>query len=325
MLPVKEKKTIKPLAKFQKSVVCLHKNTVIIVCGPTAVGKTSFAIELAKNLQTDIISSDSRQCYKELTIGVAKPLPAELSAVHHYFINSHSITDEVNAAVFEQYALKAAASIFLSRNVAVMVGGTGLYIKAFCEGLDNIPAIDPAIRKKIAGEYAAHGLGYLQQELSEKDPDFWAFAEQQNPQRLMRSLEVLLSTGQSITTFRSGTSIKRPFNIIKIGLELPREQLYQQINERVDLMIKEGLVDEVKALQPYSHLNALQTVGYSEIFDFMDGKIKLVEAIANIKTSSRRYAKRQMTWFKKDAGIQWFHPNSSVEDVIKEFNLINIM
>ncbi len=295
----------------------MHKNTVIIVCGPTAVGKTSFAIELARALQTDIISSDSRQCYSELNIGVAKPTIAALQSIHHHFINSHSITDEVNAAVYEQYALKAALTIFLSNNVAVMVGGTGLYIKAFCQGLDNIPTIDPAIRKQIAENYAQFGLEYLQHELSAKDPEFWAFAEQQNPQRLMRALEVLRSTGQSITYFRNGVQAERPFNIIKIGLELPREQLYQRINERVDVMIQQGLVDEVKLLQSKQHLNALQTVGYSEIFDFLKGKIDLNEAIANIKTNTRHYAKRQMTWFKKDPGIHWFHPEKAIEVVLK--------
>ncbi len=287
------------------------------MCGPTAVGKTSFAIDLARSLQTDIISSDSRQCYKELNIGVAKPTIAELQSVHHHFINSHSITDEVNAAVYEQYALNAASTIFLSKNVAVMVGGTGLYIKAFCQGLDNIPTIDPAIRKLIVQKYAQFGLEYLQHELSAKDPEFWDVAEQQNPQRLMRALEVLLSTGQSISAFRSSIQIERPFSIIKIGLELPREQLYQRINERVDVMIQQGLVDEVKSLHAHKYLNALQTVGYSEIFDFLKGKIDLNEAIANIKTNTRHYAKRQMTWFKKDAGIHWFNPENAIEDVIK--------
>ncbi len=303
----------------------MHKNTVIIVCGPTAVGKTSFAIELAKTLQTDIISSDSRQCFSELNIGVAKPTIAELQAVHHYFINSHSITDDLNAVVFEQYALNAASTIFLSNSVVVLVGGTGLYIKAFCQGLDNIPTIDPAIRKQIAENYAQHGMEYLQFELSMKDPDFWAVAEQQNPQRLMRALEVLLSTGQSIIAFRSGIQHERPFNIIKIGLELPREQLYQRINERVDVMIQQGLVDEVKSLHGHKHLNALQTVGYSEIFDYLDDKIRLDEAIAHIKTNTRHYAKRQMTWFKKDNDIQWLHPESAIEVVLRRLGLISKM
>jgi tRNA dimethylallyltransferase len=283
--------------------------TVIVICGPTAVGKTSFAIQLAEELNTEIISADSRQCYKELNIGVAKPSMEELQCVHHYFINSHSIHDDVNAGVFEEYALNAAHTIFRSHRTAVMVGGTGLYIKAFCEGIDEIPAIDKSIRQQVIDLYEAHGIKYLQNELAQKDAQFWKTAEQQNPQRLMRALEVLLSTGKSIRTFQKGKQEERPFNIIKIGLELPREQLYNQINMRVDQMIEQGLLEEVKTLLPDKNLNALQTVGYREIFGYLDGKINLGQAIDNIKTNTRHYAKRQLTWFKKDAAIEWVNPH----------------
>jgi tRNA dimethylallyltransferase len=283
--------------------------TVIVICGPTAVGKTSFAIQLAEELNTEIISADSRQCYKELNIGVAKPSMEELQCVHHYFINSHSIHDDVNAGVFEEYALNAANTIFRSHRTAVMVGGTGLYIKAFCEGIDEIPAIDKSIRQQVIDLYEAHGIKYLQNELAQKDAQFWKTAEQQNPQRLMRALEVLLSTGKSIRTFQKGKQEERPFNIIKIGLELPREQLYNQINMRVDHMIEQGLLEEVKTLLPDKNLNALQTVGYREIFGYLDGKINLGQAIDNIKTNTRHYAKRQLTWFKKDAAIEWVNPH----------------
>jgi tRNA dimethylallyltransferase len=283
--------------------------TVIVICGPTAVGKTSFAIQLAEELNTEIISADSRQCYKELNIGVAKPSMEELQCVHHYFINSHSIHDDVNAGVFEEYALNAAHTIFRSHRTAVMVGGTGLYIKAFCEGIDEIPAIDKSIRQQVIDLYEAHGIKYLQNELAQKDAQFWKTAEQQNPQRLMRALEVLLSTGKSIRTFQKGKQEERPFNIIKIGLELPREQLYNQINMRVDHMIEQGLLEEVKTLLPDKNLNALQTVGYREIFGYLDGKINLGQAIDNIKTNTRHYAKRQLTWFKKDAAIEWVNPH----------------
>jgi tRNA dimethylallyltransferase len=281
----------------------LHK-TVIVICGPTAVGKTSFSIQLAHDLNTEIISADSRQCYKELNVGVAKPSIEELQSVHHYFINSHSIDDDVNAGVFEQYALDAANTIFENHTTAVMVGGTGLYIKAFCEGIDEIPAIDKSIRQQVVDLYEAHGIEYLQNELARKDAEFWKTAEQQNPQRLMRALEVLLSTGKSIRTFQKGKQEERPFNIIKIGLELPREQLYNQINMRVDEMMEQGLLDEVKSLAAYKNINALQTVGYREIFEYLDGKINLARAIDNIKTN-----KRQLTWFKKDAAIQWVNPH----------------
>jgi tRNA dimethylallyltransferase len=292
---------------FQLSLTKEH--TVIVISGPTAVGKTSFAIELAQHLSTEIISADSRQCYRELNIGVAKPLVEELKSVHHYFINSHSIHDDVNAGVFEQYALNAANTIFKSQGTAVMVGGTGLYIKAFCEGIDEIPAIDKSIRQQVIDSYEAYGIEYLQNELAQKDPEFWKTAEQQNPQRLMRALEVLLSTGKSIRTFQKGKQEERPFNIIKIGLELPREQLYNQINTRVDQMIEEGLLGEVKSLTAYKDLNALQTVGYKEIFEYLDGKVDLQRAINNIKTNTRHYAKRQLTWFKKDLNINWINPS----------------
>jgi tRNA dimethylallyltransferase len=285
------------------------EHTLIVICGPTAVGKTSFAIALAEELKTEIISADSRQCYKELNIGVAKPSIEELQSVHHYFINSHSIHDDVNAGVFEQYALTAANNIFENHTTAVMVGGTGLYIKAFCQGIDEIPAIDKSIRQQVIQLYEANGIEYLQNELAQKDREFWKTAEQQNPQRLMRALEVLLSTGKSIRTFQKGKQEERPFNTIKIALELPREQLYNQIDIRVDQMIEQGLLDEVKSLVAYKNINALQTVGYREIFEYLDGTINLAQAIDNIKTNTRHYAKRQLTWFKKDAAIQWVNPH----------------
>ena len=286
------------------------ENTVVIICGPTAVGKTSFAIRLAQQLDTEIISADSRQCYKELNIGVAKPSVQELQSIHHYFINSHSIHDEVNAAVFKQYALDAVHHIFTKNKVAVMVGGTGLYIKAFCEGLDEIPRIEEAVRHQVTEAYEKHGIEYLQQQLAEKDPVFWQRAEQQNPQRLMRALEVLLSTGKSITTFQTGEKEQRDFNICKIGLQLPREQLYSQVDSRVDSMIESGLVEEVETLQPYQNLNALQTVGYKEIFDHLENKMTLPEAIDKIKLNTRHYAKRQLTWFRKDEDIKWVDANT---------------
>jgi len=291
--------------------------TVIVIVGPTAVGKTSFAIEAAKILNTEIISADSRQCYSELNIGVAKPSASELQQVKHHFINSHSVQEDVNAIVFEQYALMAANEIFQTNNVAVMVGGTGLYVKAFCEGLDDIPAADENIRKHIIAQFEEKGLAWLQKEVSEKDPLFWATAEQQNPQRLIRALEVKESTGESITQFRIGKKQKRPFNIIRIGLELPREELYNRINKRVNAMIETGLADEVKSLLPYKHLNALQTVGYKELFDYFDGKISLPQAIEGIKKNSRHYAKRQLTWFKKDSSINWFSPHHPVKEVLE--------
>lgn len=280
-------------------------HTVIIIAGSTAVGKTAWAVAMAKQYGTSIISADSRQCYRELNIGVARPSMEELEAVRHYFIASHSIQDEVNAGTFEQYALTATDELFQQNNVVVMVGGTGLYIKTFCEGMDEMPAVEPATRKRIIASYEQYGIAWLQEQVRQKDPAFWQVAEQQNPQRLMRALEIVDTTGKSITAFRSRTKIERPFRIVKIGLELPREKLYERIDSRVDQMMTAGLLQEAAGVYPYKHLNALQTVGYKELFDYMDGHYSLDEAIAKIKQNTRHYAKRQMTWFKKDMSINW--------------------
>ena len=285
--------------------------TVIIIGGPTAAGKTAVAIELARHWKTEIISADSRQCFKELNIGVARPSDEELRTVKHHFVASHSIQQEINAGGFEEYALEKVNGLFQNHDVVVMVGGTGLYIKAFCEGLDEIPTVKPGIRAGIMMQFKEKGLTWLKEEIKLKDPEFYKTGEIQNPQRLMRALEVIESTGRSVLYFRKGKKRERDFNIVKIGLELPKEQLHDNINARVDRMIKMGLVEEVKKLQANKHLNALQTVGYSEIFDHLDGKISLEEAIDAIKINTRHYAKRQMTWFRKDPEIKWFHPSET--------------
>jgi tRNA dimethylallyltransferase len=283
----------------------VQKKTCIIIVGPTAVGKTGIAIKLAQHFSTQIISADSRQCYKELGIGVAKPSAEELQTVKHYFINSHSIRDEVNAAVFEQYALQKANDIFVNNDIAVMVGGTGLYVKAFCDGIDLLPTIAPEIREKIINGFDTNGLEWLQKKVEENDPKYFAAGEIKNPQRLMRALEVKLSTGKSILDFQTKQKKERDFNIIKIGLELPKEQLYQNINARVDIMVQQGLIAEAKELLPYQNLNALQTVGYKELFEHFNGDISLEQAVEKIKLNTRHYAKRQMTWFKKDEEVKW--------------------
>jgi tRNA dimethylallyltransferase len=285
--------------------------TVIVVVGPTAVGKTAFAIALAQHFNTQIISADSRQCYHELNIGVAKPTTQELAAAKHYFIGTHSINEEVNAGVFEKYALDAADQIFKTSATAVMVGGTGLYIKSFCEGIDLIPAIDVAIRNRMITDYEANGLEWLQKEVADKDPIYWESThEKNNPQRLMRALEIVVATGKSITSFQSAQKVTRPFNILKIGLSMPREILNGRIHERVDAMMQDGLLEEVKGLLPMAHLNALQTVGYQEIFAHLRGEISLQDAVLQIKQHTRQYAKRQMTWFTKDAAVNWLELES---------------
>jgi tRNA dimethylallyltransferase len=272
---------------------------VYIIAGPTAVGKTAYAIELAQQLGTSIISADSRQCYKELSIGVARPSNDELATVPHYFIATHSVAEDINAGYFEKYALQKIDELFQENDVVVMVGGTGLYIKAFCEGIDPMPIVSVGVREEIIGNYEQKGLIWLQAELKHRDPLFWNSAEQQNPQRLMRALEVLNATGKSIMEFRSAAKKQRPFQIDTKLLEMPMDALTKRIDMRVDAMVEAGLVDEVKSVITYRDKTALQTVGYKELFDYVDGMISLDEAIHQIKIHTRQYAKRQLTWFRK--------------------------
>ena len=282
--------------------------TVYIVVGPTAVGKTKYAIELAKKFNTEIISADARQCYQELNIGVARPSNEELAQVKHHFIASHSINDTVNAGIFEAYALAKATELLEKFGSVVMVGGTGLYIKAFVEGMDSIPAIDPVVRNQIQHDFKSKGIAWLQGQIQAKDPGYWAQAdqgEQQNAQRLSRALEVVIGTGQSILNFQLQAKKIRSFDIQKIGLEMPRELLYDRINQRVHKMVSTGLEEEVYALRPHFHLNALQTVGYQEWQPYFEGHQTKEAVIQAIQQNTRHYAKRQMTWFKKDPEISW--------------------
>ena len=282
--------------------------TVYIVVGPTAVGKTKYAIALAQKLNTEIISADARQCYQELNIGVARPSLEELATVPHHFIASHSIQETINAGTFEQYALAKANELLAKFGSVVMVGGTGLYIKAFVEGMDQIPAIDPSLRSQIQADVSLKGIDWLQAQVQEKDPAYWAQAdqgEQQNTQRLSRALEVVIGTGQSILSFQLQSKKTRSFDIQKIGLELPREQLYDSINQRVVQMVEMGLEEEVSTLHPQFHLNALQTVGYQEWLPYFEGHQTKEAVIQAIQQNTRHYAKRQMTWFKKDPEINW--------------------
>ncbi|MEP6597740.1 MAG: tRNA (adenosine(37)-N6)-dimethylallyltransferase MiaA [Ginsengibacter sp.] len=285
--------------------------TVIIIVGPTASGKTELSLQLASHFNTSIISADSRQCYKELNIGVAKPTAEALHSIKHYFISSHSILDNVNAQVFGEYALNAAEEIFTHNDIAIMVGGTGMYIKAFCDGFDEIPEVKSAVRENIITAYKKKGLAWLQNEVQKKDPVFWMNAEQKNPQRLMRALEVINSTGNSITSFQKNKKISRLFQTIKIGIQLQKEQLYANIDTRIDKMIQDGLIEEVRSLKPYKNLNALQTVGYKEIFKYLDENISFEEAVKQIKINTKQYAKRQLTWFKKDYSVEWLSFNFS--------------
>ena len=292
--------------------------TCIIIVGPTAVGKTALAIQVAQHFSTEIISADSRQCFKELNLGVAKPSAEELQLVKHHFINSHSINDTLNAAIFEQYALGKAKEIFKQHDIAVMVGGTGLYIKTFADGIDEVPVINLSIREQIIADFEWEGLEWLQKEVATKDPLYFEKGETKNPQRLMRALEVKLSTGKSIIEFQTQQKRNRDFNIIRIGLEIPKEELHKKINSRVDAMMHNGLLKEVKSLVPYKDLNALQTVGYRELFGHLIGDLTLIDAVEAIKINTRQYAKRQLTWFKKDEEVNWCAPDiAQVMELIK--------
>lgn len=286
----------------------LSDKTCIVIVGPTAAGKTALSLKVAEYFNTEIISADSRQCYKELNIGVAKPDAADLQHIKHYFINSHSVQDEVNASIFENYALQAASTIFDKHNIAVMVGGTGLYVKAFCSGMDAMPEIAESIRTSVREGYEKNGIQWLQEKIREYDTLFYSKGEMQNPQRMMRALEVKLSSGRSVFELHSAAQKQRDFSIIKIGIEPGRTQVYNNINRRVDNMMENGLLEEVKELYPLRKLNALQTVGYKEIFEYLDGQSTLEVAVENIKKNTRHYAKRQLTWFKKDETINWFDP-----------------
>ena len=277
----------------------MNQKKCIVISGPTASGKTAYAISLALKYNTSIISADSRQCFRELNIGVAKPSVSELQKVKHYFIDSFSINEAINASVFEKYALQSIQEIFKENDTAVMAGGTGLYIKAFCEGLDDIPAIPQKIQEEIRINYDLHGIGWLEQQLKSLDTQFAEKGEMKNPQRMMRALEVISSTGRSILDFHSQPKVQRPFIIEHHYMDVARDILYDNINTRTDKMIEEGLVDEARNLFTYRHLNALQTVGYKELFDHFDGKISLEKAVDDIKKNTRHFAKRQITWFKK--------------------------
>ena len=284
----------------------LKNKRLIVIVGPTAVGKTALAIDLAEALGTEIISADSRQFYREMTIGTAKPTPQELDRVKHHFINSHSIAERYDAAQFGEEALMKIYELFEKYNDVIVCGGSGLYIKALVEGFDDIPEVPDEIRESVRANYKAHGLAWLQQAVQKLDPEYYRIADNQNPARLSRALEVVWATGKSITSFQKKQKRILPFTVIKIGLELERDELYRRIDERMDTMIEAGLFEEAEKLYPYREHNALQTVGYQEIFDFMEGKYDREEAIRLLKRNSRRYAKRQLTWFKRDEDTTWF-------------------
>ncbi len=287
--------------------------TLICIVGPTASGKTSLAISIAKHYQTEILSADSRQFFREMEIGTAKPTSEELSQVPHHFVNNKSILEEYDAGTYAEEALALLNKLFEEHEVVVLCGGSGLYIKAVCEGFDEIPQVPEAIRQKLNSELENSGLSNLVEKLEQIDPDYYNLVDKNNPQRVIRALEVFEATGLPYSSFRKSEKKVRPFRTIKIGLDLPREELYERIDTRMDVMLSQGLLEEVQSLVKYSHINALQTVGYSEIFDFLDGKYDWNECVRLLKQNSRRYAKRQLTWFKRDVTTHWFNPKNEGE------------
>lgn len=287
--------------------------TLVVIVGPTAIGKTAMAIKLAQHFHTEIISADSRQFFKEMEIGTAKPSIEELKASTHHFINSHSIQTLFSPGDFELQALQTLQNLFRKHNIAIMVGGSGLYIDAVCNGLDKLPDIDLNIRQSLNERFQKEGIPFIQASLKEYDPEYFEKVDQSNPQRMIRGVEFFLSTGLKLSSFLTSSKKQRPFTIIKIGLNTDRSLLYARINNRVDQMIEAGLLEEVKALRPFQKYNALNTVGYSEIFDYMDGSVSLKEAVDKIKQNTRRFAKRQLTWFRRDETTTWFEPNQTQE------------
>jgi len=305
----------------------LNKNTLIVVVGTTAIGKTTKAIELAQHFGCEIISSDSRQFFKEMTIGTAVPNKEELNRITHYFIQNKSIFDRYNVGDFEREAIEKLDELFKKNPIQIMVGGSGLYLDAVIKGFDNFPQINPIIRKQIKQEYEKKGMEFLQKKLAEIDPKYYEKLKSENPQtlenpqRMMRFVEVSLGCERPYSSFLNQKTNQRNFTPIIIGLEAERQIIYQKINQRVDKMIKNGLIEEAKKLYPYKNLNALQTVGYRELFDYFDKKTTIEQAIEEIKKNTRRFAKRQLTWFKRNPDIFWLDYKTSVQEITTIFGL----
>ncbi len=288
---------------------------LIVIGGPTASGKTALAVKLGEFFQTEILSVDSRQFYKEMNIGTSKPSPIDLQRVKHHFINSLSIRDQYSVGDYERSAMKLLGSIFQKQEVAILTGGSGLFIRAICEGLDEYPIVPNEIKEELQGLLLAKGIDILQKELKQSDPVYYEKVDLKNPHRLIRALGVCRASGQAFSSFQQKEKLPRFFSPIYLSLQLEREVLYEKINRRVDEMMQNGLLEEVKGLYEYKHLNSLQTIGYQELFDYLDGKLSLEEAVELIKRNTRRYAKRQLTWFRKKGHWRAFSPEK-VEEII---------
>ncbi len=291
--------------------ITANDRRLVVIVGPTGSGKTDLSIEVARRLGAPILSTDSRQLYRGIPIGTAQPSAEQLQAVEHHFIASHDLKQNFSCGAYEAEALALLERLFLKHRDVVAVGGSGLYVQALCEGMDDLPKVDEALREQLNERLRTKGIEALAEELRGLDPEYHAAVDRRNPARVLRALEVCLQTGQPYSQLRRGIRQKRPFGVVKIGVDMPREELYRRIDLRVDRMMEAGLEAEARAVYPLRHLNALQTVGYKELFDFFDGRITRDEAVELIKRNSRRYAKRQQTWFRRDTDIHWFTPDDT--------------
>jgi tRNA dimethylallyltransferase len=292
-------------------------NTLIVVTGPTAVGKTALTIEIAKHYGIPIINADSRQIYKELKIGTASPTAEQMQQVKHYFVGTKSITDYYNASMYEQEVVQLLEKLFVDSPIQLLTGGSMMYIDAVCNGIDDIPTVRDDIRNEMKRRYQEEGLDALCEDLRRLDPEHYEVVDRQNHRRVIHALEICYQTGKTYTSFRTQKRKERPFQIVKIGLTRDRQELYDRINQRVDTMMSEGLLDEVRSVSAYRSTNALNTVGYKELFDYIDGRWPLEEAVERIKGNTRRYARKQLTWYKRDEQVTWFHPDQ--QDKILKF------
>lgn len=291
--------------------------TLVVVLGPTGVGKTELCLNIAKHLESPIINADSRQIFAEMPIGTAAPTQEQQRDVLHYFVGNHSVTDYYSAAMFEEDAINLIDKLFKDKHDSLLMsGGSMMYIDAVCKGIDDIPTIDEVTREKLKNDFEKNGLDKLVEQLKVLDPEHWNIVDKKNPRRVIHALEICLMTGKTYTSFRRNTHKDRPFNILKIGLNRDREELYERINKRVLQMIDLGLIDEASKLYDFRHLNSLNTVGYKESFDYLDGLLTLDEAIRQIQSNTRRYMRKQLTWFKRDDTIKWFNPDN-VEEILK--------
>lgn len=290
--------------------------TLIVIVGPTGVGKTSLCIDVAERLGTCIINADSRQLFKEISIGTAAPTIEEQRRVKHYFVGNLHVTDYYNASMYENDVLCLLDELFKNNDVVIMSGGSMMYVDAVCKGIDDIPSVNEIIRCEIIEKYETEGLEPISEDLKRLDPEYFSIVDTKNPKRIIHALEICLSTGKTYTSFRRKVKKQRPFRIMKIGLNRERSELYYRIDQRVDKMIRDGLVEEVKAMYNLKGLNALNTVGYKELFDYLDGLYTLEDAIFKIKSNTHKYCRKQLTWFRRDKEIRWFHPDN-IEEIIK--------